>query len=89
MGRAIVRSPKVFLFDEPLSNLDAKLRGQTRVELQKRHRDQHTTFICVTHDHVEGMTMSDRMRCGQKGPIRLLVHPADFDPTQFQQPRGR
>jgi len=61
LGRAIVRSPKVFLLDEPLSNLDAKLRGQTRVELQKLHRDLETTFIYVTHDQVEAMTMGDRI----------------------------
>src|SRR2546430_4551118 len=52
---------KVFLLDEPLSNLDAKLRGQTRVELQKLHRDLQTTFIYVTHDQVEAMTMGDRI----------------------------
>src|SRR5713226_7264898 len=61
LGRAIVRSPKVFLLDEPLSNLDAKLRGQTRIELQKLHRDLETTFIYVTHDQVEAMTMGDRI----------------------------
>src|SRR6266851_2005710 len=61
LGRAIVRSPKVFLLDEPLSNLDAKLRGQTRIELQKLHRELETTFIYVTHDQVEAMTMGDRI----------------------------
>src|SRR2546429_48661 len=65
LGRAIVRSPKVFLLDEPLSNLDAKLRGQTRVELQKLHRDLQTTFIYVTHDQVEAMTMGDRIGSDQ------------------------
>src|SRR5260370_33964392 len=61
LGRAIVRSPKVFLLDEPLSNLAAKLRGQTRIELQKLQRDLETTFIYVTHDQVDAMTMGDRL----------------------------
>ncbi|GAB3896310.1 ABC transporter ATP-binding protein [Spirosoma agri] len=61
IGRAIVRNPKVFLFDEPLSNLDAKLRGQTRIELQKLHRDLQATMIYVTHDQVEAMTLGDRI----------------------------
>ena len=56
MGRAIVRSPKVFLMDEPLSNLDAKLRGQMRVEISKLHQRLETTIIYVTHDQTEAMT---------------------------------
>src|SRR5438034_6452865 len=59
LGRAIVREPQAFLLDEPLSNLDAKLRVQTRIELQKQHRALHATFIYVTHDQVEAMTMGD------------------------------
>ena len=68
VGRAIVRQPKVFLFDEPLSNLDAKLRVQTRAQISKLHQRLQTTFIYVTHDQVEAMTMgqshcSDEPRC--------------------------
>ena len=61
MGRAIVRQPQVFLFDEPLSNLDAKLRVQMRVELKRLHDRLETTAIYVTHDQVEAMTLGDRV----------------------------
>ena len=61
LGRAIVRNPKVFLFDEPLSNLDAKLRSQMRTELNRLHRELGVTMIYVTHDQVEAMTMGDRI----------------------------
>src|SRR3954470_13352409 len=61
MGRAIVRAPQVFLFDEPLSNLDAKLRAQTRIEIQKLHRELGITSLFVTHDQVEAMTLAERM----------------------------
>jgi sn-glycerol 3-phosphate transport system ATP-binding protein len=61
MGRAIVRQPKVFLFDEPLSNLDAKLRAQTRLEIQKLHQELGITSLFVTHDQVEAMTLAQRM----------------------------
>jgi sn-glycerol 3-phosphate transport system ATP-binding protein len=61
MGRAIVRQPQVFLFDEPLSNLDAKLRAQTRLEIQKLHRELSTTSLFVTHDQVEAMTLAQRI----------------------------
>ncbi|XOT94200.1 sn-glycerol-3-phosphate ABC transporter ATP-binding protein UgpC, partial [Alcaligenes pakistanensis] len=61
MGRAIVREPKVFLFDEPLSNLDAKLRVQMRLEIQKLHRRLKTTSLYVTHDQIEAMTLAERM----------------------------
>ena len=60
MGRAIVREPQVFLFDEPLSNLDAKLRGQTRIEIQKLHAELGITSLFVTHDQVEAMTLAQR-----------------------------
>jgi sn-glycerol 3-phosphate transport system ATP-binding protein len=61
MGRAIVRQPQAFLFDEPLSNLDAKLRAQTRLEIQKLHRELGVTSLFVTHDQVEAMTLAQRM----------------------------
>ena len=60
MGRAIVRDPKVFLFDEPLSNLDAKLRVQMRTEIRELHQNLKTTTVYVTHDQIEAMTMADR-----------------------------
>ena len=77
LGRAIVRSPKVFLLDEPLSNLDAKLRGQTRIELQKLHRELETTFIYVTHDQVEAMTMGDRIAIMNGGILQQVGTPGD------------
>src|SRR5947209_17563775 len=78
LGRAIVRSPKVFLLDEPLSNLDAKLRGQTRVELQKLHRDLETTFIYVTHDQVEAMTMAERIAIMNAGILQQVGTPGEI-----------
>ncbi|MBO0939877.1 sn-glycerol-3-phosphate ABC transporter ATP-binding protein UgpC [Fibrella sp. HMF5335] len=85
IGRAIVREPKVFLFDEPLSNLDAKLRGQTRIELQKLHRQLNATMIYVTHDQVEAMTLGDRIVVLRGGdvmqfdtPINLYNHPVNL-----------
>lgn len=90
IGRAIVREPKVFLFDEPLSNLDAALRGQTRVELAKLHRELGATTVYVTHDQVEAMTLADRvvvMRNGlieQQGPpLSLYDKPANRFVAQF------
>src|ERR671936_1014030 len=77
LGRAIVRNPQVFLLDEPLSNLDAKLRGQTRVELQKLHRDLGTTFIYVTHDQVEALTMGDRIAVLRDGLLQQVGEPAE------------
>ena len=68
MGRAIVRRPKVFLFDEPLSNLDAKLRVQMRTELKRIHQKVKTTTIYVTHDQVEAMTLADRIVVMNDGP---------------------
>ena len=73
MGRAIVRQPQVFLFDEPLSNLDAKLRAQTRIEIQKLHRELGITSLFVTHDQVEAMTLAQRMivmNAGRHGAVR-------------------
>jgi multiple sugar transport system ATP-binding protein len=78
LGRAIVRDPQVFLLDEPLSNLDAKLRGQTRIELQKLHRDLETTFIYVTHDQVEAMTMGDRIALMYDGVLQQVGTPGDI-----------
>ena len=85
MGRAIVREPAAFLFDEPLSNLDAKLRVQMRLEIQKLHRSLRTTSIFVTHDQVEAMTLADRMivmnagRVEQIGrPIEVYANPASL-----------
>jgi multiple sugar transport system ATP-binding protein len=78
LGRAIVRHPQVFLLDEPLSNLDAKLRAQTRIELQKLHRDLETTFIYVTHDQVEAMTMGDRIAIMYDGVLQQVGTPDDI-----------
>jgi multiple sugar transport system ATP-binding protein len=75
VGRAIVREPKVFLFDEPLSNLDAKLRVQTRAEISKLHQRLQTTFIYVTHDQVEAMTMASRIAVMNKGVLQQLDTP--------------
>ena len=90
IGRAIVRAPKVFLFDEPLSNLDAALRGQTRIEIAKLHRDLGATTIYVTHDQVEAMTLADRvvvLRDGQieqvGTPLELYDKPANQFVAQF------
>lgn len=75
LGRAIVRSPKVFLLDEPLSNLDAKLRGQMRTEIAKIHKQLGTTFIYVTHDQTEAMTMGDRIVCMKDGWVMQIDTP--------------
>ena len=78
IGRAIVRSPKVFLFDEPLSNLDAALRGQTRVEIAHLHRELGATTIYVTHDQVEAMTLADRVVVLQSGIIEQVGTPLEL-----------
>ena len=78
IGRAIVRAPKVFLFDEPLSNLDAALRGQTRVEIAQLHRDLGATTIYVTHDQVEAMTLADRVVVLRDGVIEQVGAPLDL-----------
>src|SRR5689334_10428183 len=75
MGRAIVREPAAFLFDEPLSNLDAKLRVQMRLEIQKLHRELRTTSVYVTHDQVEAMTLADRMIVMNAGTIEQIGAP--------------
>ncbi len=78
LGRAIVREPKVFLMDEPLSNLDAKLRVQMRAELSKLHHRLQTTIIYVTHDQVEAMTMGDRIVVMKDGVIQQVGKPLDI-----------
>ena len=78
VGRAIVREPKVFLFDEPLSNLDAKLRVQTRAEITKLHRDLGTTFIYVTHDQTEAMTMGTRIAVMNNGVLQQVDTPQNL-----------
>ena len=75
MGRAIVRQPSVFLFDEPLSNLDAKLRAQTRLEIQKLHNELHVTSLFVTHDQVEAMTLAERMIVMNAGRMEQIGTP--------------
>jgi multiple sugar transport system ATP-binding protein len=78
VGRAIVREPKVFLFDEPLSNLDAKLRVQMRAEISKIHHQLQTTFIYVTHDQMEAMTMATRIAVINKGRLQQLDTPQNL-----------
>ena len=85
MGRAIVRDPKVFLFDEPLSNLDAKLRVQMRVELKKLHERLGTTAIYVTHDQVEAMTLGDRVVVMCDGRVQQVGDPMEL----YNQPANR
>ena len=77
MGRAIVRQPQVFLFDEPLSNLDAKLRAHTRLEIQKLHRDLGITSLFVTHDQVEAMTLAQRMIVMNSGVMEQFGTPEE------------
>ena len=77
MGRAIVRQPQVFLFDEPLSNLDAKLRAQTRLEIQKLHRELGITSLFVTHDQVEAMTLAQRMMVMNAGRMEQFGTPEE------------
>ena len=75
MGRAIVREPQAFLFDEPLSNLDAKLRVQMRAEIDGLQRELGVTTIYVTHDQVEAMTMGDRIAVMRKGELQQAAEP--------------
>ena len=85
MGRAIVRNPKVFLFDEPLSNLDAKLRVQMRTEIKRVHQKVKTTTIYVTHDQVEAMTLADRVVVMNGGRIEQIGRPQDL----YHRPKSR
>lgn len=75
MGRAIVRTPKVFLFDEPLSNLDAKLRGATRREILLLHKRLNATMLYVTHDQTEALTLADRIVCMSMGHVQQIGTP--------------
>jgi multiple sugar transport system ATP-binding protein len=86
LGRAMVREPKVFLMDEPLSNLDAKLRVATRSEIAQLHRTLGATFVYVTHDQVEAMTMSDRVALMMEGRLLQLAAPQDIydDPADLR-----
>jgi multiple sugar transport system ATP-binding protein len=85
IGRAIVREPKIFLFDEPLSNLDAELRVQTRVEIAKLHADIGATMIYVTHDQVEAMTLADRIVVLRAGRVEQYGRPLDI----YNKPANR
>lgn len=85
VGRAIVRKPKVFLFDEPLSNLDAKLRVQMRTEIKKLHNRLQTTMVYVTHDQVEALTMGNRIVVMKDGLIQQVDDPMQL----YQNPRNR
>ena len=78
MGRCVVRNPKLFLFDEPLSNLDAKLRAQTRIEIRRLHERLKATSIFVTHDQVEAMTMADRIALLKDGKLQQIGSPQDL-----------
>ena len=85
MGRAIVRNPKVFLFDEPLSNLDAKLRVQMRIEIKKVHQKVRTTTVYVTHDQIEAMTLADRVVVMNHGVIEQVGTPHEL----YHNPKTR
>lgn len=85
IGRAIIRRPKVFLFDEPLSNLDAKLRSQMRIELQKLHREINATMIYVTHDQTEAMTLGNRIAVLNKGKLMQLDTPLQL----YKKPKNK
>uniref|UniRef100_UPI0013DD579C ATP-binding cassette domain-containing protein n=1 Tax=Stenotrophomonas maltophilia TaxID=40324 RepID=UPI0013DD579C len=78
MGRAIVRKPQVFLFDEPLSNLDAKLRGSMRTEIKELHQRLKTTTVYVTHDQIEAMTMADKIVVMHDGIVEQMGAPLDL-----------
>ncbi|WP_372572260.1 ABC transporter ATP-binding protein [Ruegeria jejuensis] len=84
MGRAIVRNPKVFLFDEPLSNLDAKLRVSMRAEIKSLHHKLHTTAVYVTHDQIEAMTMADKIVVMSEGNIEQVGTPLEL----YDEPRN-
>ena len=78
MGRALARSPRVYLFDEPLSNLDAKLRVEMRTEIKKLHKRLGTTIVYVTHDQIEAMTLADRIAVMNDGQVQQLGTPNEI-----------
>ncbi|TYC50743.1 ATP-binding cassette domain-containing protein, partial [Rhodobacterales bacterium] len=84
MGRAIVRDPKVFLFDEPLSNLDAKLRVKMRAEIKALHQRLKTTIVYVTHDQIEAMTMADKIVVLHGGRVEQIGSPLEL----YDRPRN-
>ena len=83
MGRALIREPVAFLLDEPLSNLDAKLRAELRAELKRLHARLETTMIFVTHDQVEAMTLGDRIAVMDRGRLQQVGTPEDI----YRRPR--
>jgi ABC-type sugar transport system ATPase subunit len=85
IGRAVVREPKVFLFDEPLSNLDAKLRGEMRREIARIHRESPATSLYVTHDQIEAMTLADRIVVLRDGVVQQIGTPVDI----YERPANR
>src|SRR4029079_13609398 len=85
LGRALVRRPSLCLFDEPLSNLDAKLRGQMRAEIKKLHEDLGATFVYVTHDQTEAMTLSDRIVILHQGVVQQIAPPREV----YDRPANR
>ena len=89
MGRAIVRDPQVFLFDEPLSNLDAKLRVQMRTEIKELHQRLKTTSIYVTHDQIEAMTMADRIVVMRDGIVEQIGTPLELYDAPVEHVRRR
>ena len=84
MGRAIVRDPQAFLFDEPLSNLDAKLRVQMRTEIKELHQRLEATIVYVTHDQIEAMTMADKIVVLHDGAVEQIGAPLDL----YDRPRN-
>ena len=84
MGRALVRQPRVFLFDEPLSNLDAKLRVDMRVEIKRLHQQTGTTIVYVTHDQIEAMTLATKIAVLKDGELQQVGTPARD--LQFARP---
>ena len=88
IGRALARKPRIFLFDEPLSNLDASLRAEMRVELVKLHKQLGNTMIYVTHDQVEGMTLADAMVVMNASAVEQSGAPLDLFNRPEQQIRG-
>ena len=89
MGRAIVRDPQVFLFDEPLSNLDAKLRVQMRAEIKELHQRLKTTTVYVTHDQIEAMTMADKIVVMHDGIVEQIGEPLELYDRPGQPLRRR